>query len=101
MTRSKHAHRTMAHEGLNPAPSTLRKWLDGTQTPREDDLVLIEATYRRMRRNRIARYLLQRLNANGGTLIEIHPAEDGNVPQQNRRRHKSVRKVKIRRWTRS
>ncbi|WP_327309795.1 transcriptional regulator (plasmid) [Streptomyces sp. NBC_01298] len=98
MTRSKHAQRTMANEGLNPAPATLRKWLDGSQTPREDNLTLIEETYRRMRRHNVARYLLQRLNANGGTLIEIHPAEDGNVAQEHRRRDKSVRKVKIRSW---
>lgn len=98
MTRSKHAHQGMVEEGLKPSRATLRKWIEGTQVPLPENLVKIDAIYRQMRRRNVARYLLQRLNANGGTMIEIHPAEDGSVAQRHRRRDKSVRRVKIRKW---
>ncbi|MEV6676269.1 transcriptional regulator [Streptomyces erythrochromogenes] len=98
MTRSRHAHQTMIQEGLKPSPATIRKWIEGTQVPRPENLAKIDGIYRQMRRHNVARYLLQRLNADGGTIIEIHPADDSNVAQRHRRRDKSVRKVKIRRW---
>ncbi|MET8816171.1 transcriptional regulator [Streptomyces sp. NPDC004549] len=98
MTRSEHARTLMAGEGLNPSPSTLRKWLDGTQAPKPSNLALIDQAYRRMRRHNVARYLLQRLNGGGGTRVEIHPADDTFVQERHRRPDKHMRKVNIRRW---
>lgn len=98
MTRSDHARHAMASEGLNPSATTLKKWMDGTQTPKTANLELIDQTYRRMRRHNVARYLLQRLNAGGGTRVEIHPADDANVKTPHRRPDKNFRKINIRRW---
>ncbi|MFF7953927.1 transcriptional regulator [Streptomyces griseorubiginosus] len=100
MTRSEHARDLMASEGLNPSRETLSKWLDGTQHPKPSNLVLIDRTYRRMRRYNVARYLLQRLNAGGGTRVEIHPADDTFVQDRHRRRDKQMRKINIRNWDR-
>jgi len=98
MTRSAHARSLMISEGLNPSPTTLTKWLEGTQEPKPANLALIDQTYRRMRRHNVARYLLQRLNARGGTRVEIHPADDTFVHDRHRRRDKGMRKFTIRRW---
>ncbi|MER5372576.1 transcriptional regulator [Streptomyces sp. NPDC002553] len=98
MTRSAHARSLMISEGLNPSPTTLTKWLEGTQEPKPANLALIDQTYRRMRRHNVARYLLQRLNASGGTRVEIHPADDTFVHDRHRRRDKGMRKFTIRRW---
>ncbi|MGC5264093.1 transcriptional regulator [Streptomyces cyaneofuscatus] len=98
MTRSDHARSAMVSEGLDPSPKTLTKWLDGTQEPKPSNLTLIDRTYRRMRRHNVARYLLQRLNAGGGTRVEIHPADDTFVQERHRRPDKKVRKVNFRRW---
>jgi hypothetical protein len=100
MTRSEHARTLMASEGLNPSRETLSKWLDGTQQPKASNLALIDQTYRRMRRHNVARYLLQRLNAGGGTRVEIHPADDTFVQERHRRRDKQMRKINIRKWDR-
>ncbi|MFD5079659.1 transcriptional regulator [Streptomyces sp. NPDC058371] len=98
MTRSQHARNLMVSEGLNPSPKTLTNWLDGTQEPKASNLALIDQTYRRMRRHNVARYLLQRLNAGGGTRVEIHPADDTFVQRRYRRPDKNMRKINIRRW---
>lgn len=98
MTRSDHARNLMVGEGLNPGPKTLTKWLDGTQEPKPSNLILIDQAYRRMRRHNVARYLLQRLNAMGGTRVEIHPADDTFVQERHRRPDKKMRKINIRRW---
>ncbi|MEU7028814.1 transcriptional regulator [Streptomyces sp. NPDC046275] len=100
MTRSEHARTLMASEGLNPSRETLSKWLDGTQQPKASNLALIDQTYRRMRRHNVARYLLQRLNAGGGTRVEIHPADDTFVQDRHRRPDKQMRKINIRKWDR-
>lgn len=100
MTRSEHARTLMASEGLNPSRETLSKWLDGTQQPKASNLALIDQTYRRMRRHNVARYLLRRLNAGGGTRVEIHPADDTFVQDRHRRPDKQMRKINIRKWDR-
>ncbi|MGP3951271.1 transcriptional regulator [Streptomyces sp. 7N604] len=100
MTRSEHARRAMIDEGLKPSAKTLARWLEGTQTPRAANLTLIDQTYRRMRRRNVARYLLQRLNASGGTRVEIHPADDSQVAPRHRRPDRRLRRINIRRWDR-
>ncbi|MCG0068728.1 transcriptional regulator [Streptomyces tricolor] len=97
LTRSAAGHDAMRDAGLTVRPRTLKAWLAGTQRPNTANLAKIDAAYRALRRRNVARYLLARLNANGGTRVEIHPLDQSQVPIP-RQRVLEYRRLNIRTW---
>lgn len=60
---------------------TPKAWQSGKRRPSKVNLERIGTAYRTVRRQNVAAPLLRRLNAGGGTRVEIHP----HRPQSRRR----------------
>ncbi|MGW0761980.1 transcriptional regulator [Streptomyces sp. NPDC002814] len=97
LTRSTAGHDAIRDAGITVTPRTLKAWLTGKQRPNKANLAKIDAAYWALRRRNVARYLLRRLNANGGTRVEIHPLDQSQVPIP-RRRILEYRRLNIRNW---
>lgn len=97
LTKSQAGYRAMAQAGITVTPRTLTAWLKGTQRPNKANLARIDTAYRALRRRNVAQYLLQRLNARGGTRVEIHPLDQSQVDPRHRR-VLEFRTLNIRRW---
>ncbi len=98
LTRSDHARGAARDAGLTVTPRTLKAWLDGKRSPSAKNLEKIDTAYRTVRRQNVARHLLNRLNRQGrGTRVEIHPLNQSGVdrPQQ---RVVPFRDMNVRRW---
>lgn len=89
--------RAMDEAGITVTRRTLRRWQTGQQRPTPANLARIDAAYRAHRRRNVARHLLRRLNARGGTRVEIHPLDQSSVGDP-RRRTLDFRRLRIRRW---
>ncbi|MDJ1136831.1 transcriptional regulator [Streptomyces iconiensis] len=103
LTRSASGRRAMADAGVAVTRRTLRNWQRHKQFPSRDNLARIDAAYRIHRRRNVARHLLQRLNARGGTRVEIQPLDQSGVPEQRRRAITPVaefRRLRVRNWDR-
>lgn len=87
----------MADASITVPPRVVRAWRAGLRRPNTANLAAIDAAYRAHRRRNVARHLLQRLNARGGTRVEIHPLNQSTVPDP-RRRALTFRRLRIRRW---
>ncbi|MBA0051232.1 transcriptional regulator [Streptomyces sp. AJS327] len=87
----------MREAGITVTPRTLARWTRGEQRPNPANLQRLDAAYRAHRRRNVARHLLTRLNARGGTRVEIHPLDQTTVPDP-RRRSLPFRRLRIRRW---
>lgn len=97
LTSSPAGYQAMEQAGIQVQPRTLRAWLAEEQTPSRANLARIDAAYTVLRRENVARHLLQRLNTGGGTRVEIHPVNQAEVQRQ----HQRViphRRMNIRRW---
>ncbi|CAL9653457.1 transcriptional regulator [Streptomyces sp. enrichment culture] len=100
LTRTDHARAAARKAGLTVSDRTLRAWLESKRTPTKQNLERIDAAYRTVRRNNVARYLLARLNREGrGTRVEIHPLNQSHVPGP-RQRVVEFRTLNIRQWDR-
>lgn len=98
LTRSAHALQTARAAGLTVTDRTVKAWLEGARRPSKRNLERIEETYRMVRRQNVARYLLRRLNSGGrGTRVEIHPLNQSQVPRP-RQRMMEYRSLNIRQW---
>ncbi|GAA2238336.1 transcriptional regulator [Streptomyces nogalater] len=97
LTRSPAGRHAMREAGLTITPRTLRAWLGGKQRPNRNNLEKIDTAYRTLRRRNVAGHLLRRLNANGGTRVEIHPLDQSRVPDP-RQRVLEYRRFNIRAW---
>ncbi|MGP3777157.1 transcriptional regulator (plasmid) [Streptomyces sp. SDT5-1] len=100
LTRTEHAKAAARQAGLTVSDRTLKRWADGKATPSKKSLAQLDAAYRQVRRNNVARHLLQRLNKQGrGTRVEFHPL---NQSQVERPRHRDVgfRTLNVRNWDR-
>ncbi|MFE0175760.1 transcriptional regulator [Streptomyces sp. NPDC059002] len=97
LTRSGHARAAAREAGLTATDRTVRAWLDGRRNPSRKNLERIESAYRVVRRKNVARYLLGRLNARGGTRVELHPLNQSQVPRPHQR-VLEFRTLNIRRW---
>ncbi|NEB94682.1 transcriptional regulator [Streptomyces bauhiniae] len=97
LTRSTAGHDAIQEAGITVTPRTLKAWLAGKQRPNKANLTKIDNAYRALRRRNVARYLLQRLNANGGTRVEIHPLDQSHVPIPHQR-VLEYRRLNIRNW---
>ncbi|MEL5957171.1 transcriptional regulator [Streptomyces sp. NPDC047917] len=99
LTRTEHSRRAARDAGLTVTDRTLKAWLDERRSPTKANLERIEAAYRQVRRQNVARHLLRRLNANGGTRVEIHPLNQSQVPRP-LQRMVEYRTMNVRRWDR-
>lgn len=96
----------MAAAGITAAPRTVRRWRAGTQRPTPANAARIDQAYRSLRRQRVASYLNRRLNAAGGTRVEITPLDQSAVAESRRRSYAppsrwhqdGLRRINVRRW---
>ncbi|MGI5350424.1 transcriptional regulator [Streptomyces sp. CA-250714] len=103
LTNSPAGYQAMSDAGISVTRGTLRRWLQHKQTPSRHNLARIDAAYRAYRRRNVSRHLLQRLNARGGTRVEIQPLDQRAVPEPRRRTITPVagfRRLRIRVWDR-
>ncbi|MEU4969105.1 transcriptional regulator [Streptomyces smyrnaeus] len=104
LTNSPAGYQAMRDAGISVTRGTLRRWLQHKQTPSPDNLARVDAAYRAYRRRNVARHLLQRLNARGGTRVEIQPLDQSAVADPRRRvittDRAGFRRLRIRRWDR-
>jgi hypothetical protein len=89
--------RAIEAAGITVTPRTLTRWQQGRQRPNPANLARLDAAYQAHRRHNVARHLLARLNARGGTRVEIHPLDQSAVAEP-RRRTLEFRRLRIRRW---
>ncbi|WP_328545550.1 transcriptional regulator [Streptomyces platensis] len=99
LTRSQAGYRAMEASGITPDVRTLAGWLSQTRTPTKDRQARLEAAYQTLRRRNMAPNLTRRLNAGGGTSIEIHPLDQSEV-ETRYTRYVPCRYKNIYRWTR-
>ncbi|MEZ0069278.1 hypothetical protein ABIA32_005322 [Streptacidiphilus sp. MAP12-20] len=97
LTTSPSGPKAIQDAGITVRPRTLKAWLTGRQNPNKKNLGLIDEAYKALRRRNVARYLLGRLNARGGTRVELHPLDQSAV-EVPRQRTLGFRTIKIRRW---
>ncbi|WP_331748577.1 transcriptional regulator (plasmid) [Streptomyces sp. NBC_00984] len=99
LTRTDHSRRAARDAGLTVTDRTLKAWLEERRRPSKANLERIDAAYRQVRRQNVARHLLRRLNARGGTRVEIHPLNQSQVPRP-LQRLVEYRTMNVRRWDR-
>ncbi|MER5618923.1 transcriptional regulator [Streptomyces sp. NPDC002215] len=99
LTRTDHSLKAARDAGLTVTDRTLKAWLEERRRPSDANLERIDAAYRQVRRHNIARHLLHRLNAAGGTRVEIHPLNQSQVPRP-LQRMVEYRTMNVRRWDR-
>ncbi|MGH3309689.1 MAG: transcriptional regulator [Streptomyces sp.] len=99
LTRSASGYQAMREAGITVTSRTMRDWTRHTQTPSRANRARIDVAYRAYRRHNVARHLLARLNARGGTRVEIHPLDQSQVLNKYRR-VLDFRRINIRRWDR-
>ncbi|MFI5773771.1 transcriptional regulator [Streptomyces sp. NPDC051658] len=99
LTRTDHSRRAARDAGLTVTDRTLKAWLEERRRPSKANLERIDAAYRKVRRQNVARHLLRRLNARGGTRVEIHPLNQSQVPRP-LQRVVEYRTMNVRRWDR-
>ncbi|MFI6881169.1 transcriptional regulator [Streptomyces sp. NPDC050400] len=98
LTRSARTREAARAAGLTATDRTINGWLEGKHSPSRANLARIESAYQRVRRQNVARHLLQRLNRDGrGTRVEIHPLNQSHVPRP-LQRVVEHRTLNVRRW---
>ncbi|MEV8022788.1 transcriptional regulator [Streptomyces sp. NPDC086554] len=97
LLRTDHAKQVARAAGLTISDDTIKAWREGRQEPRKTSLQQVEAIYRTVRRQNVARYLLRRLNSRGGTRVEIHPLNQSQVDRRFQR-VLEYRSLNIRQW---
>jgi len=97
LTASPAGYQAMEQAGIHVRPRTLAGWLAEDHTPNPANLARIDTAYRTLRRENVARHLTQRLNADGGTSVELHPLDQSGVQRQHQR-IVPHRRMTIRRW---
>lgn len=98
LTNSPRGYAAMERAGIDVKPRTLIAWLSGDRDPNKANLGKIEKAYRSLRRQNIARSMKRRLSKNGGTRVEVHPADQSGVKAQHRRNldRDSIRRIRVR-----
>ncbi|MFC0602917.1 transcriptional regulator [Streptomyces palmae] len=100
LTKSGRSRQAAKEAGLTVTDRTLKAWLEGKRSPSKANLARIDAAYRAVRRQNVARHLLKRLNRDGrGTRVEIHPLDQSQVPRP-LQRVVEYRTMNVRRWDR-
>lgn len=96
LDRSQAGMAELAREGLTPTSAQRRRWTSGGR-PTVANQGAIRRAYTALRRRNVIRTLTQRLEAHGGTRVEIHPELQDPVEEDNRRALQ-IRNINIRRW---
>ncbi|MEU6840505.1 transcriptional regulator [Streptomyces sp. NPDC046716] len=100
LTRSDRAMAAARAAGLKITDRTLKRWAEGRATPSKKSLAQLEAAYLQVRRQNVARHLLQRLHRDGrGTRVEFHPLNQSQVSRPHQRAV-SFRSLNVRQWDR-
>ncbi len=98
MTKSGRSRQAARDAGLTVTDRMLKAWLEGKRRPSKVNLECIDAAYRAVRRQNVARHLLKRLNREGrGTRVEIHPLNQSQVARP-LQRVVEYRTMNVRRW---
>lgn len=87
----------LAREGLTPSAAQRKRWATPTGKPTPANQRAISRAYMGLRRRNVIRTLTRRLNARGGTRVEIHPEAQEPVQRDNRR-SLHMRDINIRDW---
>lgn len=96
LDRSQAGLTELAREGLTPTAAQRRRWTSGGR-PTVANQGAIRRAYTAVRRRNVIRTLTRRLEARGGSRVEIHPEEQDPVEVDNRR-DLQVRTLNVRRW---
>ncbi|MFJ4714285.1 transcriptional regulator [Streptomyces sp. NPDC088785] len=98
LTRSERARTAARAAGLTVTDRTLRSWAAATASPSKKSLGQLDTAYLQVRRQNVARHLLQRLNKDGrGTRVEFHPLNQSQVDRPHVRAV-SFRTLNVRNW---
>ncbi|MFJ2007782.1 transcriptional regulator [Streptomyces chartreusis] len=94
LTRSRTGYAYMQDCGIRLEPRKITAWLAEDRTPNAEQQRRLENAFRLLRRRNMAASLTRRLNADGGTSVEIYPVDQSEVdPKQQREarwRHKNI-----------
>lgn len=98
LAKTDHARQAAKAAGMTVTDRTVKAWLGGKRTPSKKNLERIDAAYRTVRRQNVARHLLGRLNRDGrGTRVEFHPLNQSGVARP-LQRMVEYRSMNVRRW---
>ncbi|MET7829283.1 transcriptional regulator [Streptomyces sp. NPDC005386] len=94
LTRSPDGYTLMRDCGIRLDRRKITAWLTGERDPTPQQQARMEEAFRRLRRRNMRPSLTRRLNADGGTRVEIYPADQDDVEPQHQRtarwRHKNI-----------
>ncbi|WP_435220562.1 transcriptional regulator [Streptomyces sp. Tue6028] len=94
LTRSPTGYAYMRDCGIRLDRRKVADWLAGERTPSAEQQARLEDAFRLLRRRNMRPSLTRRLNAGGGTRVEIHPADQSAVDPRHQRtarwRHKNI-----------
>lgn len=90
----------LASEGLTPTSRQRARWTSGGK-PTKANQAAIDRAYRTLRTRNVVRVLSRKLEAGGGTRIEIHPEDQTGVEAKGQRPDlltAGPRNINVRRW---
>lgn len=94
LTRSRTGYAYMQDCGIRLEHRKITAWLAEDRAPSAEQQRRLEDAFRLLRRRNMAALLTRRLNAGGGTLVEIHPVDQSAVNPEHQRvarwRHKNI-----------
>ncbi|MFG3285291.1 transcriptional regulator [Streptomyces sp. NPDC048111] len=94
LTRSRTGYTFMQDCGIRLDRRMITAWLAEERCPRPERQRRLEDAFRLLRRRNMALSMTRRLNAGGGTCVEIYPVDQSDVSDEHRRtarwRHKNI-----------
>lgn len=94
LTRSRTGYTFMRDCGIRMNGRMIAAWLAEERCPQVEQQQRLEDAFRLLRRRNMAPSMTRRLNAGGGTRVEIYPVDQSEVDDQHRRtarwRHKNI-----------
>lgn len=99
LTRSRAGYTSMQSCGIRLERRKITSWLAEERTPTAAQQLCLENAFRRLRRRNMRQSLTRRLNAGGGTRVEIHPVDQTEV-EPKYQRVAPWRHMNIYRWDR-
>ncbi|MGW8743653.1 transcriptional regulator [Streptomyces sp. NPDC055794] len=97
LTRSRAGYLYMQDCGIRLDRQMITAWLAEERRPRLEQQRRLEDAFRLLRRRNMAPSMTRRLNAGGGTRVEIYPVDQSDVDDKHRRTARWRRK-NIYRW---
>ncbi|MDJ0347244.1 transcriptional regulator [Streptomyces sp. PH10-H1] len=98
LTGSAGGYEALERAGISVSARTLLGWLAETQNPNRLNLERIDVAYWDYRRRNVAQDLKRRLNAGGGTRVELSPVNQSGVTPA-RQRDITHRSLNVRDWS--